>query len=256
MINYIDTHSHIYLSQFDEDRKECISRAVSEGVYKIILPNIDAQSVKPMLDTVSDYPEACYPLIGLHPTHVKNNFEEELDVVLSTFESHHFLGIGEIGIDLYWDKTFIEEQKFVFERQVRFALERDLPVIVHARDSFQEIIDVLKNINAKKFKGIFHAFAGFEVQAQEVISMGFLIGLGGVVTFKNSTLPGVVKQLDLNHIVLETDSPYLAPTPHRGKRNESAYIPLIAEKIAAIKTIGVEKVAEITTNNACKVFNL
>lgn len=255
-MKFIDTHSHIYLPQFDDDRDACISRAVSLGVDKIVLPNIDSQSIAPLIDTTANYPGICFPLTGLHPTHVKENYLVELEIVLKSFDSHKYYGIGEIGIDLYWDKTYFEEQKTAFIQQVNFALEKRIPVVIHARDSFNEIIQCLRQINSNNFSGIFHAFTGSYEQAMEVIEMGFLIGIGGVITFKNSHLPSVIQQLDLNHVVLETDSPYLAPVPHRGKRNESAYIPLIANKIAEIKRSSVEQVAEVTTFNTCAIFNI
>jgi TatD DNase family protein len=194
--------------------------------------------------------------IGLHPTHVKEDYENELQKIYKSFKPHQYVGIGEIGIDLYWDKTYFEEQKSSFEFQVRFAIENDLPVIIHARESYDEIIKVLTKINLKTFKGIFHAFPGDYSQAMQVIEMGFAIGIGGVLTFKNSHLPEVVKHVDLNHIVLETDSPYLAPVPYRGKRNESSYIPIIAEKIAALTHTKIDEVASKTTNNAREIFNI
>jgi TatD DNase family protein len=256
MLSFVDTHSHIYLPDFDADRSDCIARSVECGVDKVILPNIDSVSVPAMLDTIQKFPANCFPLIGLHPTHVKTDFETELQKVLGIYSQHTFYGIGEIGIDLYWDKSFFEQQKIVFKHQVNFALENSLPVVIHARDSFDEIIQCLKEINVKRFSGIFHAFTGTIDHAHEVIEMGFAIGIGGVVTFKNSHLPTVVQQIDLNHIVLETDSPYLAPMPYRGKRNESSYIRLIAEKIAEIQGIKIDEVAEITTKNACSVFKI
>jgi TatD DNase family protein len=256
MLKFVDTHSHIYLPDFDEDREECIARAAGFGVDTIILPNIDSVSVEPLISTVKKYPVNCFPLLGLHPTHVKMEYLDELDKVLAAFTKYKFYGIGEIGIDLYWDKTFFEQQKIAFKQQVNFALEKELPVVIHARDSFDEIIQCLKEINANHFSGIFHAFTGNISHANEVIEMGFSIGIGGVVTFKNSLLPDVVRQIDLNHIVLETDSPYLAPMPYRGKRNESAYIRLIAEKVADIKGVKIDEVADTTTKNACSTFKL
>jgi TatD DNase family protein len=208
------------------------------------------------MNTVENNAGICFSLIGLHPTHVKENFSPELDRLFEVYENNRFYGIGEIGIDLYWDKTFIEEQKAAFKQQVNFALNKKLPVVIHARESFTEIIQCLKQINSKEFCGIFHAFTGTIEQADEVIEMGYYIGIGGVVTFKNAHLAEVVKRIDLNHIVLETDSPYLAPDPYRGKRNESAYIPIIAEKIAQIKGVSIGEVADKTTKNASEIFNI
>lgn len=255
-MNFIDTHSHIYLSQFEEDVEQTIERAVEKGVNKIILPNIDSESIKPNRELSIKYRGVCYSLMGLHPTYVKDNYKEELERIFEELETNLYVGIGEIGIDLYWDKTHIEEQKEAFEQQVNYALNNNMPFVIHARESFNEIIAVLENINASKCRGIFHAFSGTAEDAKKVIDMGFHIGIGGVVTFKNSHLPEVVKQVDLNHIVLETDSPYLAPVPYRGKRNESSYIPLIAEKIAEIKSVALEDVAEATSYNAQKLFEI
>lgn len=253
---YIDTHSHLYLSDFSGDIDECISRCKERNVIKIVLPNIDSKTIQPMLDLENKKPELFSSLIGLHPTHVKRGFEDELNNIFNTIDSHPYIGIGEIGIDLYWDKTFIEEQRVAFEHQVRVALQRDLPVVIHARESYQEIIEILKKINSNSYLGIFHAFPGNIRQAKEVIEMGFALGIGGVATFKNSHLPEVIRHIDLNHIVLETDSPYLAPVPFRGKRNESSYIPIIAEKIALLSGTSIDEVAATTTTKACQIFNL
>ncbi|MBN1767350.1 MAG: TatD family hydrolase [Prolixibacteraceae bacterium] len=255
-MSFTDTHSHLYLPQFDNDRNECIARAIKAGVNKMVLPNIDSASIGPMMQMAISFPANCFPLAGLHPTHVKNNFEDELQQIFSTFSQNTYYGIGETGIDLYWDKTYFEQQKEAFKQQVQFALKKNLPIVVHARESFGEILECLKDINAPFYNGIFHAFSGTAKQAMQVVEMGFKAGIGGVVTFKNSPLAVTVKEIDLNHIVLETDSPYLAPMPYRGKRNESAYIELIAEKIAGIKGVKVEEVADITTNNASHIFKI
>jgi TatD DNase family protein len=255
-MKFIDTHSHIYLSQFDEDRDESIKRAIDNNVQKLILPNIDSATINSLKKAVEEYPDICYPLMGLHPTNVKENYRDELDIVFNELNTNKFAGVGEIGIDLYWDKTFLKEQKLAFEEQVRFAIKMQLPIVIHARDSFNEIMEVLDSINEKKYYGIFHAFSGNVEDANRVIQMGFKLGIGGVVTFKNAKLAELIKQIDISHIVLETDAPYLAPTPYRGKRNESSYIPLIAKKIAEIKEISLQEVSEITTENACSIFKL
>jgi TatD DNase family protein len=255
-MEFIDTHSHLYLSQFSEDIEHCIERCHKNNVVKVVLPNIDSTTIQPIIELKEKSGNLFLSVIGLHPTHVKEDFEKELQTIFNTFQQNQHIGIGEIGIDLYWDKTYFEEQKYSFEFQVRFAIENDLPVIIHARDSFDEIIEVLSKINSQTFKGIFHAFPGDYFQAMKVIEMGFAIGIGGVLTFKNSHLPEVVKQVDLNHIVLETDSPYLAPVPYRGKRNESSYIPIIAEKIATLTDKEIEEVALKTTNKAREIFRL
>lgn len=253
---FIDTHSHIYLEHFNEDIDDVMKRALEADVQKIILPNIDSASVKPMHHLVDRYPETCVPLLGLHPTHVKENYKEELSKVLDHFSEYEYKGIGEIGIDLYWDKTHVNEQTYAFEEQLHFARKHDLPVVIHARDSFSEIIEIVKKKEFNNVFGIFHAFTGDLKLANEIISMGFLLGAGGILTFKNAGLAEVIAEVDINHIVLETDSPYLTPTPFRGKRNESAYIKLIAEKLAEIKNISVQKVGEITSANARKIFKL
>ncbi len=255
-MDFIDTHSHLYLPQFSDDIDECIARCIEKNVVKVILPNIDSTTIAPLLALENKNKGIFSALMGLHPTHVKENFETELQKIFKAFESNKYIGVGEIGIDLYWDKTFFEGQKEVFEDQVRYAITNNLPVVIHTRESYNETIDVLTKINSKSFTGIFHAFPGNYKQAMQVIEMGFAIGIGGVSTFKNSHLPEVIRQIDLNHVVLETDSPYLAPAPYRGKRNESSYIPIIAEKIAAISGVNIEEVALKTTNKARQIFRL
>ncbi|MBN2349883.1 MAG: TatD family hydrolase [Bacteroidales bacterium] len=255
-MNLIDTHSHIYLPEFDSDVDEVIKNAGNNSVSKIILPNIDNSSLGRMNRLVSKYPDICFPLVGLHPSSVDENYTEELNKIFKVFETGKYFGIGEIGIDLYWEKKFKAQQINAFTRQVEFALERNLPVVIHARESFDEIFTILKSFKGIIFSGIFHAFTGNIQQAKKAVSLGFKIGIGGIVTFKNAGLDRVVKEIDLNHLVLETDSPYLAPAPKRGKRNESAFIKYIAEKVADIHQTSVEKVASVTTTNACEVFNI
>lgn len=255
-MDFIDTHSHFYLPQFSEDIDQCIDRCHEKNIVKVVLPNIDSESIQPMINLKQKKDDLFAMVIGLHPTHVKENYQKELHKIFEAFQRNQYVGIGEIGIDLYWDRTYIEEQKKSFEVQVRFALENDLPVVIHARDSYNEIIEILNKINSKSFQGIFHAFPGNYMQAMQVIEMGFAIGIGGVLTFKNSHLPEVIKQIDLNHIVLETDSPYLAPVPYRGKRNESSYIPVIAEKIAILTGEKIEEVAMKTTHKAREIFRI
>ena len=255
-MNFIDTHTHLYLPDFDEDRDNVINRAVENSVTQIILPNIDSSSIKPMNTLVEKYPRICYPLIGLHPTSVGTDFQIELKQIVKEFQNNGYKGIGEIGIDLYWDKTYFKEQTEAFEFQLRLAREAKIPAIIHARNSFNEIFAVMDKMSADGLFGIFHAFTGDLEQANKIIDMGFKLGIGGIVTFRNSGLDEVLKDIDLNHIVLETDSPYLAPVPKRGKRNESAYIPLIAEKLADIYQVPIKQVADITTHNAIEIFNL
>jgi len=252
----IDTHSHIYSGEYNGEIDDVMSRAIACGVQKIVLPNIDSSSIKRMLDLSDKYQGVCYPLIGIHPTSVKEDFREELEVVEFWLSKRAFYGIGEIGIDLYWDKTFREEQEFVFCHQLKLAREYHLPVSIHIRESFEVVMENLKKEYFSGMKGVFHCFSGNAAQAKEVIEMGFKIGVGGTVTFKNSGVEKVVAEIDTEDIVLETDSPYLAPVPFRGKRNESSHLVLIARKVALIKDIPEEEVARITSNNAVELFNI
>ncbi|MBN1596702.1 MAG: TatD family hydrolase [Bacteroidales bacterium] len=251
---FIDTHSHLYLNYFKNDIAEVIHRASDSGVKKIILPNIDNSTIGQMHGLADKNPEMFIPLLGLHPNHVKDNHKSELEKIFYHFSEYNYKGIGEIGIDLYWDKTYAIEQEYVFKEQLHFAKKNNLPVVIHARESFREIIDIVKKKEFEGVTGIFHAFTGDIKLAQEIINLGFNLGIGGVLTFKNSGLSEVIKKVDINHIVLETDSPYLTPAPFRGKRNESAHIKIIAEKLAEIKNITIEEVAGITSANAEKIF--
>lgn len=252
----IDTHSHIYSEDFLHDRDEALQRAYSSGVKKIILPNIDSGSIKHMLDLNDAYPHLCYPLMGLHPTSVDEDYKEELQAIEYWLEKRKFYGIGEIGIDLYWDKKFINEQKDAFRHQIRLAKSKQLPIVIHVRDSFKETFEIVEEEQDGSLKGIFHCFSGEEVEAQKVIGLGFLLGIGGVLTFKNSSLDEVIKTVNLKNLVLETDSPYLSPVPKRGKRNESAYLVYVAQKVAEIYDVPLAEVAEITTSNARKLFGI
>ena len=251
----IDTHSHIYSEEFDSDRAEVIARAKAAGVTKIILPNVDSESLPRMLQLESEYPDYCFAAIGLHPTSVKENYAEELAIVKKELERREYIAIGEIGIDLYWDKSFLKEQIQVFVQQIEWALEYNLPVIIHVRDSFSETMEVLEQFRGKGLKGVFHSFTGTIDQAREIIEFGgFYIGINGIVTFKNSGLDAVVEQIDAQYLLLETDAPYLTPTPFRGKRNESEHLTLIAAKLATIFNINFNQITEITTENAYKLF--
>lgn len=253
-MNFVDTHSHIYLDEFNKDRDEAINRALEKGINKILLPNIDSSSVDAMLSLVDLHPEICYPMMGLHPTSVNENWAKELANVKDLLAKRNYIGIGEIGIDLYWDKTFVEEQTHVFGEQIDLAKNSGLPFVIHARDSFPEIFKVLEDKYDDKYLGIFHAFSGNEEQGLRAIEMGFKLGIGGVVTFKNAGLDKTVSKIGFEHLVLETDSPYLTPVPFRGKRNESAYIYIIAQRLADIFNVSISEIAEITTRNANKVF--
>ncbi len=251
---FIDTHTHLYSEEFNDDRKAIIEKALQNSVTKLYLPNVDSDSIEGMLQLEKEFPNNCFPMMGLHPCSVKENYLEELAIVKQWLDKRPFVAIGEIGIDLYWDKTFIKEQEFAFKQQIDWALERNYTIVIHCRNAFDEIFSILKSY-PKLPKGIFHCFSGNLEQANQIINLqNFKLGIGGVVTFKNSGLDKVVEQLDLSHLVLETDAPYLAPMPHRGKRNESSYIPLIAQKIAEIKNTTPQEVATITTKNAEYIF--
>jgi TatD DNase family protein len=260
----VDTHAHLYASEFDSDRDEMISRAMTAGVKLFFLPNIDSSSIPGMLALAEKYPGTCFPMMGLHPCYVTKTYEDELKVVteelkksISFPNARKYWAVGEIGIDLYWDKTFFEEQKEVFRYQIELAKQYKLPIVIHTRNSFEEAFEIVEKLNDSSLTGIFHCFSGNAEQAEKVIGLGgFKLGIGGVVSFKNSGVDKIVSGIGLEHIVLETDAPYLAPVPHRGKRNESAYVRLVAEKIAAVKGISLEEVAAVTTGNAKKLFGV
>ncbi len=249
-----DTHTHLYLEEFTDDRKEMVERALENDVKYMLLPNIDSSSIDVMMELCTQFPENCFPMMGLHPTSVKENYQEELDLISRWVEKKKFIAIGEIGIDLYWDKTFQKEQEIALAYQIELAIKHKLPIVIHMRDSFDEVYAVVKNYASPELSGVFHCFTGTLDQAKKIIDLNFMLGIGGVLTFKNSGLDRVVEKIDLNNLVLETDSPFLTPMPYRGKRNESAYTRIVAEKIAEIKNISLEKIAEITTSNANQLF--
>ncbi len=255
-----DTHTHLYSNEFDSDRDQMISNAIEKGVTKFFLPNIDSGSIKGMHELEARYPGNCFAMMGLHPCSVNESIDVELAFVKANLFARNYCAVGEIGMDLYWDKTFLEQQKRAFRMQIDWAIQLKLPISIHCRDAFGEIYEIMREYctpnTSNALKGIFHCFSGNLKQAQEIIELGFYLGIGGVVTFKNSGLDKVVKEIDLDKIVLETDSPYLAPAPFRGKRNESAYLVLIAQKIAEIKNCPIEEVAAITSNNAQLVFGV
>lgn len=256
-MEFIDTHAHLYAEEFKQDLDEVLKKAKNELVNRIILPGIDSKSHQRMIDLAEKHPQMLFPLMGLHPTSVKSDYKKELAIVENfILQRSLFHGIGEIGIDLYWDKTYLREQLDAFVTQVKWAKELNWPIIIHTRDSFEEVYKALEPHATEDLKGIFHCFGGTLEQANRAIEMGFCLGIGGVVTFKNTNLREVLKQIDINHIVLETDSPYLAPTPYRGKRNESSYIRLIAGMVADVYKMPLEIIAEKTTKNAIRVFNL
>lgn len=252
----IDTHTHLYLEQFDEDRDATIQRAKDEGVSQFLLPNIDSSTLPAMWELCNREP-ACKPMMGLHPCSVKENFAEELLVVEKELRTGKYVAVGEIGVDLYWDKTFLKEQQDALAQQVEWAKELDLPIVIHARESFEEIFQVLDTVNSDKLRGVFHCFTGTREQAAHILNYGeFYLGIGGVLTFKKGGLDKIIDALPLESLVLETDSPYLAPTPHRGKRNESAYIRIVAQKLADLLEIDLEQVADRTTHNARSLFGI
>jgi TatD DNase family protein len=251
---FVDTHTHLYSEEFTSDIDEIIKKAIAAGVDKFFLPNIDSSSIDVMHALCQKYPAHCFPMMGLHPCSVKENYTEELATAYNLLKTKKYVAIGEIGIDLYWDKTFYTQQADAFTQQINWALEFDLPIVIHCRNSFDEIYEILTGFK-KLPKGIFHCFSGNEEQANKIIeATNFKLGIGGVLTFKNSGLDKAIANIDLKHLVLETDSPYLAPIPYRGKRNESSYIPLIAAKLAEIKKCSVMEIASVTTTNAKEVF--
>ncbi len=251
----IDTHSHIYLKDFKEDFEDMLHRAKAVGITEIYLPNIDKDSIADLKRTALENP-MCKPMMGLHPGSVKENYKEQLAAVFKELEdpAQKFYAVGEIGIDLYWDKTFIEEQLKAFGIQIKKAKEMGLPIVIHCRDAFDEVFDVLEAYKDQNLFGIFHCFTGNVEQAHRAINLNMKLGIGGVVTFKNSGLDKVIEQIDLKHLVLETDAPYLAPTPFRGKRNEPSYTKHVAQKIAEVKKVSLREVDEITSANAKSVF--
>ncbi len=255
-LELIDTHTHVYLSQFNHDRPEVLARAGEAGVSRLLMPNIDSHTVGDMLKVARRFPGVCLPMMGLHPTSVKASWETELDLIEKWFEKEHFVAVGESGIDLYWDKTYAEQQKTALERHVDWAVRFNLPLVLHSRNSLKELFEVLAPHRQKNLKGVFHCFPGGVEDAKKVIDTGFLLGIGGVVTYKNSMMAAVVAAVGLENIILETDAPFLAPVPFRGKRNESAYVKQVAEKVAVIAGATIDEVAEKTTANARRLFAL
>lgn len=252
----IDTHAHIYASEFDNDRDDVVKRALEQGINKILLPNIDLESIEPMLKTEASYPEVCHSMMGLHPCYVDGNVEQTLEIIRGWFDKHSFIAVGEIGIDLYWDKTFRTEQEMAFVTQLNWAKEMDLPVVIHTRDSIEETLTLLRQEQDGRLRGVFHCFGGSVEEAQAINELGFHLGLGGVSTFKNGGMDKIIPHLDMNWVILETDCPYLAPVPHRGKRNEPAYTSLVGARVAELTNSTVEEIDRITTQNATELFRL
>lgn len=253
----IDTHSHIYSEEFDVDRTEMIQRAKDAGVKHIILPNVDSESLSRMLKLESEFQGYCHAAIGLHPTSVNENYEAELKIIENELKNRQWIAIGEIGIDLYWDKSYYNQQVIVLTQQIEWAIKFNLPVIIHIRDSFDETLQVMAQYRRSGLKGVFHSFTGTPEQAEKLLEFeGFMLGINGVVTFKNSGLANALEKVPLSRLVLETDAPYLTPVPYRGKRNESSYIRLIAEKLSEIYKVPYNQINNQTTANAMKIFPL
>lgn len=253
-MNYIETHAHIYSSKFDSDRDQVIQDIREAGIERVYMPNVDVETISAMLDCEEKYPGLCIPMMGLHPCDVKEDFHEQLAIMEDWLNTRQFAAVGEIGLDLYWDRTFFEQQKGALRIQINWAKERDLPIVLHCRDSMDETIAIVKEEHDGNLKGIFHCFTGDAYQAKQIIDMGFLLGIGGVATFKNGGLDKVLPEMSIDHLVLETDAPYLAPVPYRGKRNSPAYLPIIAEKIGDYLQISKEEVALKTKQNALNLF--
>jgi TatD DNase family protein len=253
-MEFIDTHAHLYMSKFADDRAEMMARCLENGVTKVYLPAIDRRSHQDLLDLEAAYPTQCVAMMGLHPCSVKDDYEQELQAIYDYWQTRSFAAVGEIGLDMYWDVTHLAQQKDAFLRQMRWAKDWKRPIVIHARESMHEIMPLVAAEHTADLRGIFHCYSGDLAQAQACLEMGFYLGIGGVVTYKKSGLDEIVAAMPLSCMVLETDAPFLTPLPHRGKRNESAYIPLIAQKIADIKGVSLAEVAAVTTENALKAF--
>ena len=251
-----DTHTHLYSEAFDTDQHAMIQRAMDLGVERFFVPAIDSSYAQRMYDLEKKYPDHVFLMMGLHPTHVKEDFDEELAFVEAQFKKRTFYAVGEIGIDLYWDKTFLRQQQEVFVRQIRLAKKYQLPIVIHCRESFDEIFEILEQEKGKDLYGIFHCFTGTKEQAERAIGFQMKLGIGGVLTFKNGKIDQFINQIDLKHIVLETDSPYLAPVPFRGKRNESSYLLNVLNKLSEVYGLSKEEIARVTTENSKQVFGI
>ncbi|WP_448702615.1 TatD family hydrolase [Mucilaginibacter sp. AW1-3] len=251
-----DTHTHLYYEANTDKRAALMQRSFDAGVSRLFLPNVDLASVTSVFELVNAYPQNCFAMLGLHPCHVKAEWETELDQILNAKVDYPIYAIGEIGIDLYWDKTTLPEQQKAFKKQIAHAKMLDLPIVIHCRDAFDEVYAILQEENDEKLRGIFHCFTGTLEQAQKVIELGFYLGIGGVVTYKNSGLDKIIQQIDLKNIVLETDSPYLTPVPYRGKPNESSYLSFVAQKIADLHEVDMEYLSAVTTANSKLIFGV
>lgn len=252
----IDTHCHLYADEFDSDRETMMARALEAGVNKFYLPAIDSEAIPGMLSLEEKYPGKCFAMMGLHPCYVKENYQQELTIVKDWLDKRKFVAVGEIGLDFYWDKTFVPQQYEAFRKQIELALHYRLPIVIHTRNAMAETIALVKEYAPQGLTGIFHCFSGNYEDAAAIIDMGFYLGIGGVVTYKNSGLAEAIEKIAVKHLVLETDAPYLTPVPFRGKRNESAYLKYVVEKLALIKNVSSEEIAAVTTANAEKIFGL
>ena len=255
-MNFIDTHTHLYVKDFNEDIEAVVNRALSNNITKFCLPAIDSETSQAMLDLQLKFPDHVHIMAGLHPTSVNNNYKAELEHVKQQLNQHNCIAVGEIGIDLYWDKSFLTEQQDAFKAQIKLAKQHHLPIVIHCREAFNEVFEVLESEKDDDLFGIFHCFTGTLEQAKRAINLNMKLGLGGVLTFKNGKIDQFMHLINLKHIVLETDAPYLAPKPYRGKRNESSYLIKVAERLAEIHNRSIEEIAEITTQNAKTVFNI
>lgn len=255
-MTFIDTHAHLYSEEFQADIATTIQSAIVNGITKIVMPGIDSTAIQAMLSLEKDYPEICIPTMGLHPCYVKDNFKAELAIIAEWLTKRKFVAIGEIGLDYYWDKTFVEQQKEVFDTQMQWALNFNIPIIIHTRNAMGETIEAVKPFSKKGLRGVFHCFSGSKESAEQIIDMGFHLGLGGVITYKNAGVAEAIKDIPMECLVLETDSPYLSPVPYRGKRNEPAFMLEVAKKLAEIKSRPLHEVATITTLTAEKLFGI
>ncbi len=253
---YTDSHTHLYLDAFNDDREEMIQRAIEAGVTRMFLPNIDSNTLEAMFRLADQFPSHCFPMMALHPTSVKEDYRNQLATIEQHIDDVRIVAIGESGIDLYWDTTFIKEQEEVFRTQINWAKERNLPLVIHARDSFQEIFRIMDDEGGDGLKGVFHSFTGTREDLIKALSFDFMIGINGIVTFKNSNLGEVVQEIPLERLLLETDAPFLSPVPYRGRRNESSYLVGIASRVAEIYNLTKEEIAQVTTQNALRLFQL
>lgn len=253
---FTDTHTHLYSQEFENDKIQLIEKAIKNGVTRLFMPNVDVHSIQPMLDLVWQFPENCFPMMGLHPCSVDEHVEANLFQIQKWFKKRPFYAVGEIGLDFYWSTEFKDQQISAFKKQCQWAIQYNLPINIHSRNATDEVIAILTDMQHPKLRGIFHCFSGNAEQAKQVTELGFYLGIGGVLTFKNSGLDKAIENIDLKHLVLETDAPYLAPVPYRGKRNESFYTIEVAKKLAELKKVGLQKVADMTTENSKIIFGI